>query len=60
MQGKLNPVVDGVLVPDELVDASLVEQRAYAVQVKAGNRAFVDAYFALEDRARELGVELDS
>ena len=53
-------VHNGVLIPTEMHDASIVELDAYAEQVKRGNRAFVDAVFALEDRATELGIELPS
>jgi hypothetical protein len=56
---RLNAVVDGVLIPDEMRDAPLVDQQAYAAKVKRGNRAFIDAVFALEDHARSLGVDLD-
>jgi hypothetical protein len=55
----MQPTHNGVLVPEELNGATSAELDAYADRVKAGNRAFITAVFAVEDRAAELGVELD-
>jgi hypothetical protein len=52
----LNPTHRGVLLPDEMIGASEADKNAYAAKVKAGNRAFCDAYFALEDAAAKLGL----
>jgi hypothetical protein len=59
-QGPLRPTVDGVLMPDDMIDRPRIDQESYAAEVKRGNSEFIRAYFALEDRAAELGVELDS
>ena len=55
----MRPTHNGVLVPDELLNATTAELDAYAATVKQGNRAFVNAYFALEDEARRRGISLD-
>jgi hypothetical protein len=49
----------GVLIPDEMRDTPSAELDAYAERVRAGNRAFVDAYFALEDAAQAAGLTVD-
>lgn len=49
----------GVLIPQELHGASPRELDAYAAHVKTGNRAFVNAYFALEDAAAAHGLTVD-
>lgn len=51
---------NGVLLPVEMRDATTAEKDAYAAKVKSGNRAFIDAVFALEDAAARLGVDLDA
>lgn len=56
----MNRTHNGVLVPAEMSDATPQELDRYAEDVKRGNRAFAAAVFALEDRAAELGVELDA
>jgi hypothetical protein len=49
----------GVLIPDEMRDMPSAELDAYAERVRAGNRTFVDAYFALEDAAQAAGLTVD-
>ena len=56
----LNPTHRGVLVPDDMLNASEHELDAYAASVKSANRAFITAYYALEAEADRLGVELDA
>jgi hypothetical protein len=56
----MSKVHNGVLIPDEMRDASSATLDEYAASVKQGNRAFIDAYFALEDEAARLGISLDS
>jgi hypothetical protein len=51
----MRPTVNGVLIPDELLDAPHAEQETYAASVKAGNARFCATYFALDDAARRLG-----
>jgi hypothetical protein len=56
----MNRTHNGVLIPEELAGASTRELDAYAAEVKAGNRAFVNAFFALEDAARARGLDVDA
>jgi hypothetical protein len=55
----LAPVHNGVLIPPELWDAPESELDAYAADVKAGNRAFREAYFACVEGAARLGVDFE-
>ena len=57
---KLNPTHQGVLVPDDMLGASVAELDAYAESVKAGNRAFIATYWDLMERAELLDVDLET
>lgn len=48
-------VVNGVLIPVEMRDASKQTLARYAAKVRRGNSDFIAAYFALEDQAIKLG-----
>lgn len=49
----MRPTVDGVLMPDDMLNKPLEEQRAYAARVKKGNAKFVKAALDLEARIEQ-------
>lgn len=51
-------VIDGVLIPAEMDDATPEELREYARNVKSGNAAFIRAYFKLEDELAKHGLTM--
>lgn len=56
---RMSLVHKGVLIPDDMRNATSAELDAYAEDVVTTNGAFVRAYFKLADKLAARGIDID-